>query len=68
MTHDIEVEAIIHALNMWNHNLLGRRLILMSGHSGLRYLFDQPNPNYSQGGWLAMNNEFDFDIRHIKGK
>lgn len=40
----------------------------MSGHSGLRYLFDQPNPNYSQGGWLAMNNEFDFDIRHIKGK
>ena len=40
-THDLELPVIIHALNMWRHYLLGRQFILMSGHSGLRYLFDR---------------------------
>lgn len=40
VTHDLELAAIIHALNMWRHYLIGRRFILMSEHNGLRYLFD----------------------------
>jgi len=35
VTHDLELEAIIHNLKMWRHYLLDRRLVLMSGHSGL---------------------------------
>ena len=42
-THDLELVEIIHALKMWRHYLLGRRLVLMCDHSGLRYLFDQLN-------------------------
>jgi len=34
--HDIELAVIIHALKLWRHYLLGRRLTLMSDHSGLR--------------------------------
>jgi len=45
VTHDLELTTIIHALKMWRHYLLGRRFVLMSDHSGLRYLFDQPNLN-----------------------
>ena len=39
-TQDLELEAIIHTLKMWRHYLLGKRLVLMSDHNGLRYLFD----------------------------
>lgn len=40
----------------------------MSDHIGLRYLFDLPNMNSRQARWLAMINDFDFEIRYIKGK
>ena len=40
MAHDLELATIIDALKMWRHYLLGRRFILMSDHSELRYLFD----------------------------
>jgi hypothetical protein len=40
VTHDFELDAIIHALKMWGHYLLGRIFALMKDHSGLRYLFD----------------------------
>lgn len=42
--------------------------VLMSDNSGLRYLFDQPNINAGKSRWLAIINEFDFEIRYIKGK
>ena len=67
-THDIELEMIIHALNMQRHYLLGRRFTLMSDHSGLWYLFDQLNLNGRQAWWLATISEFNFEIRYIKGK
>jgi len=41
---------------------------MMSDHSGLRYLFDQPNLNSRQARWLATLSEFDFKIRYINGK
>ena len=68
VTHALELEAIIHALKMWRHYLLGRRFVLMSDHSGLRYLFDQPNLNAMQAIWLATLSDFDCEIRYIKGK
>lgn len=40
----------------------------MSDHSGLRYLFDQRNLNARQARWLVTINDFDFDIRYMKGK
>ena len=67
-THDHELETIILALMMWRHYLLSRRFTLMSDHSGLRYLFDQPNLNARKTRWLDTLSEFDFEIRYIKGK
>ena len=68
VTHDLELENIIHALKMWRHYLLFKRFILMSDHSGLRYLFDQTNQNFKQSRWLDTLSEFEFKIRYIKGK
>ena len=67
-THDLELEAIIHALKMWRHYLIGRTFILMSDNISLKYLFDQRNLNARQVRWLAFLSEYEFEIKHIKGK
>jgi hypothetical protein len=68
VTHDLELAAIVHALKMWRHYPLGRKFVLMTNHCGLRYLFDQPNLNSIQARWMALLSNFDFEIKHIKGK
>jgi hypothetical protein len=37
-------------------------------HSGMKYVFGQPNLNFRQSRWLDFLSEYDFDIKHIKGK
>ena len=68
VTHDLELAAIVHALKMWRHYLLGMKFVLMTDHCGLRYMFDQPKLNAIQARWMALLSEFDFEIKHIKGK
>jgi hypothetical protein len=68
VTHDLELASIVHALKMWRHYLLGRKFVLMTDHCGLQYLFDQPKLNVRQSRWMALLSEFDFEIKHVKGK
>ena len=47
---------------------MGRRFELRIDHCGLKYLFDQPTLKARQAIWFEFLCEFDFEIRHIKGK
>jgi hypothetical protein len=47
---------------------MGKKFELRIDHNGLKYLFDQPTLNARQIRWLEFLREYDFDIRHIKGK
>ena len=47
---------------------MGRIFVLMTDHCGLRYLFDQPKLNARQARWMALLSQFDFEIKHSKGK
>ena len=47
---------------------MGRIFELRIDHCGLKYLFDKPNLNARKVIWLDFLCEFDFDIKHIKGK
>jgi hypothetical protein len=67
-THDLELVAIVHALRMWRHYLIGKRFELRTYHIGLKYLFEQPTLNARQKRWLEFLSEYDLDIKHIKGK
>jgi hypothetical protein len=67
-THDLELAAIVHALRKWRHYLMGKRFELSTYHNGLKYLFDKPRLNSRQTIWLEFLSEYDFDIKHIKGK
>ena len=40
MTHDLELETIVHALKMWRNYLLGRKFELKTYHMSLKYLFE----------------------------
>ena len=40
----------------------------MSDNISLKYLFDQQNLNARQSRWLSFLSEYDFEIKHIKGK
>ena len=67
-TRDLELAIVIHALKMWWHYLMGRKIMLLTNNSGLKHLFSQPDLNVRQERWLVFLSEFNFDVRHIKGK
>ena len=58
----LELVVVIHALKMWCHHLIGRKIILMTDNKGLKYMLDQPNMNARQARWLACLSEYDFEI------
>ena len=47
---------------------MGIKFELRTYHCGLKYLFDQPTLNDRKARWLEFLCEFDFEIKHIKGK
>jgi hypothetical protein len=47
---------------------MGRKFELRTNHSGMKYLFRHPTLNVIQTRWLEFLNEYDIDIKHIKGK
>jgi hypothetical protein len=42
--------------------------MLLTDDSGVKFLFSQPDLSARQTRWLAFLSEFDFEVRHIKGK
>jgi hypothetical protein len=47
---------------------MGRKFLLLTDNSGVKYMFNQPDLNARQARWLAFLSEFEFEVRHIKGK
>jgi hypothetical protein len=39
LTHDFELPAVVHALKIWRHYLMGRRCELYMDHKSLKYIF-----------------------------
>jgi hypothetical protein len=44
-THDLELAAIVHALKIWRHYLIGNKCHIFTDHKSLRYIFTQPDLN-----------------------
>lgn len=68
VVRDLELAVVIHALKMWRHYLLGKRYMLLTYLFSLNYLFSQPDLNARQARWMTFLSEFDFAIKHTKGK
>ena len=66
-THDLELAAIVHALRLWRHYLVGKKFELKTDHRGLQHIFTQSDLNARQRRWSELLSEYDFDITYIKG-
>jgi hypothetical protein len=44
-THDLELAAVVHALKIWRHNLIGHRYEIYNDHKSLKYIFTQNDLN-----------------------
>jgi hypothetical protein len=51
-THDLELAAIVHALKIWRHYLMGARCNIYTDHMSLKYIFTQADLNMRQRKWL----------------
>ena len=38
-THDLELAAMVHALKIWRHYLLGNKVHIFTDHKSLKYIF-----------------------------
>ena len=47
---------------------MGMKFELRTDHDGLKYLFEHPILSAIQRRWMELLCEYDFDIKHIKGK
>jgi len=47
-THDLELAAVVHALKIWRHYLLGNLCNIYTDHKSLKYIFTQPELNMRQ--------------------
>src|SRR5947207_11468722 len=51
-THDLELAAVVHALKIWRHYLIGNKCEIFTDHKSLKYIFTQPDINLRQ--WLEL--------------
>ena len=66
-THDLELLAVVHALKMWRHYLLGNSFTIKTDHKSLKWIFTQPKLNMRQRKWLELLHEYDFNIEYQSG-
>eukprot|EP00253_Pinus_taeda_P027940 PITA_27940 len=66
--YDLELVAVIYALKMWRHYLIGRKFLLLTDHHSLTNYFSQPTLNARQARWVDFLSCFGFEIKHLKGK
>jgi hypothetical protein len=67
-THDLELAAVVHALKIWRHYLLGNICHLYTGHKSLKYIFTQSELNMRQKRWLELIKDYDLEIHYHPGK
>ena len=57
-THDLEFAAVVHALKIWRHYLIGNKCEIYTDHKSLKYIFTQPDLNLRQRRWLELVKDY----------
>jgi hypothetical protein len=67
-THDLELAAVVHALKIWRHYLLGNVYHIYTDHKSLKYIFTQSKLNMRQRRWLELIKDYELEIHYHLGK
>jgi hypothetical protein len=66
--HDLELLAVIDALKVWRHYLLGNLVHIYTDHKSLKYLFTQLDLNMRQRRWLELIKDYELEVHYHPGK
>jgi hypothetical protein len=67
-THDLELAAVVHALKIWRHYLLGNICHMYTDHKSLKYIFTQSKLNMRHRRWLELIKDYELEIQYHPGK
>ena len=67
-THDLELAAVVHALKIWRHYLIGHKSDIYTDHKSLKYIFTQSDLNMRQRRWLELIKDYDLEVHYHPGK
>jgi hypothetical protein len=67
-THDLKLAAVVHALKIWHHYLLGNICHIYTDHKSLKYIFTQSELNMRQRRWLELIKDYELEIHYHPGK
>ena len=65
--YEKELMAVIHALSIWKHYLLGADFFIKTNHQSLRYFLTQRKLSEKQMRWANFLSMFHFQILHTSG-
>ena len=63
-THNLEFAAVVHALKIWRHYLIGNKCEIYTDHKSLKYIFTQPDLNLRQRRWLKLVKDYNLEIHY----
>ena len=67
-THDLELAAVVHALKIWRHYLLGNNVHIFIDHKSLKYILTQSELNMRQRRWLELIKDYNLEVHYHPGK
>ncbi|WVZ49816.1 hypothetical protein U9M48_001142 [Paspalum notatum var. saurae] len=63
-THDLELAAVVHALKIWRHYLIGNKCDIYTDHKSLKYIFTQSELNMRHRRWLESIKDYELEINY----
>ena len=66
--YEKELLAVVHALSIWKHYLLGADFLIKTDHQSLRYFLTQRKLSEKQMRWANFLSMFHFHFIHTPGK
>lgn len=63
-THDLKLVAMVHALLIWRHYLIGNHCKVYTNHKSLKYIFTQANLSMQQRRYLELMKDYDLHIHY----
>jgi hypothetical protein len=67
-TDDLELAAVVHALKIWRHYLMGAHYNIYTDHKSLKYIFTQADLNMRHKRWLELIKDYDLEVHYHPGK
>jgi hypothetical protein len=66
--HDLDLAAVVHALKIWRHYVMGTKCQIYTDHKSLKYIFTQKDLNLRQRRWLELIKDYDLEIHYHPSK